>query len=240
MNYFGDLGHLNHDHTSYSLEGEDRIALSVLRTATSQVPRNNIFYLDIGCNQPINGSNTYLFYRLGFRGICIDPLAKFEQSFASSRPRDVFVNTAVASSSQQLHFVRFTDDSASSCHQATIYRYKQKFKVAEEAVINAMTIDDILSKATFGTSLTIPMVSLDIEGGELEIIEYMLNKSIHRYELFIVEDKLFSLNTADPSRSSIFDLLHHHGYRLIAKTPLNSFYVRRESDYFTWIPDAML
>lgn len=152
----------------------------------------------------------------------------------------MFVNTAVSSSSQQLSFVRFTDDSALSCHVATINRYKQKFKVAEEAVISAKTIDDILGTETCGKSVTIPMVSLDIEGGEPEIIEYMLSKSIHNYELFVVEDKLFSLNAANYCRSPFFKLLFHHGYRLIAKTPLNSFYVRRESDYFRWIPEAML
>lgn len=240
MNYFGDLGGLSPDYVSYSLEGEDRIALSILRNALSIFPKEKLFYLDIGCNQPMAGNNTYLFYNLGFRGFCIDPLPDYSQIYSSLRPRDVFVNTAVSSSPRQQQFVRFADDAASTCHEETLMRYKQKFLVESEYTITSRTIDDIIYYETSGSPMTIPLVSLDIEGGELEVIEFMLKSSIHNYELFIVEEKFFNLTQATSKGGLLFDLLLSNGYSLIARTPLNSFYVRKKSEYFAWIPESML
>ena len=79
---------------SFSQEGEDRLCLSLLRNVIGQF-NGEIFYLDIGCNDPIKYSNTYLFYKLGYRGICIDPLPKSKEKFKSIREKDLFINAAV-------------------------------------------------------------------------------------------------------------------------------------------------
>ena len=40
---------------SFSLEGEDRIVLSILRKTMNEFPKDSkYFYLDIGCNDPIS------------------------------------------------------------------------------------------------------------------------------------------------------------------------------------------
>jgi len=61
---------------SYSLEGEDRIALSLLRDIVKS--HDSLFYVDIGCNDPDLGNNTKLFYDLGKHGLCVDPLPSFK------------------------------------------------------------------------------------------------------------------------------------------------------------------
>ena len=45
---------------SFSLEGEDRIAVSILRKTINEFPKDSNSYLDIGCNDPISLSNTFL------------------------------------------------------------------------------------------------------------------------------------------------------------------------------------
>ena len=66
-------------------------------------------YLDIGCNDGIDGSNTYYFQQRGWQGVCVeaDP-AKFLQIQPHSGRRDG-VNLAIANSSSCLSFARVHD-----------------------------------------------------------------------------------------------------------------------------------
>ena len=66
-------------------------------------------YLDIGCNDGIDGSNTYYFHQRGWQGVCVeaDP-AKFLQIQPHSSRRDG-VNLAIANSSSCLSFARVHD-----------------------------------------------------------------------------------------------------------------------------------
>jgi len=240
MSNFGDLGPLISGHQSYSLEGDDRIALSLLRSYVHSFGKEEIFYLDIGCNDPIAGNNSFLFYQLGFRGVCIDPLSQHKHTFRNVRPRDNFINAAVSPISRTVKLTVFDDATASSCDYATVARYTEKFKVEGEMLIEALSIDEILAAIAPNKILTIPLVSIDIEGGEYAVIESMLCYSAHKYELIVVEDKLFNLNSFDHrSAAPLYSLMLSHGYTLISKTPLNSFYLRRESSYFQWLPSAM-
>jgi len=51
----------------YAMEGEDIILRSLLRKKTGEGS-----YFDIGSSEPILNSNTYLFYKRGWRGIAVD------------------------------------------------------------------------------------------------------------------------------------------------------------------------
>src|SRR5579862_233282 len=62
---------------TYAQTGEDRILLSLLGEWKST------FYVDVGCNHPLDSSNTYLLYQMGWRGLCIDANPHLIQEFAS-------------------------------------------------------------------------------------------------------------------------------------------------------------
>ena len=51
--------------------------------------RKTGFYVDIGCHHPFRFSNSYLFYKLGWRGICVDPLPGTKALFNKWRPEDI-------------------------------------------------------------------------------------------------------------------------------------------------------
>jgi hypothetical protein len=54
---------------SYSQFGED---LEIRKW----LPENQGFYIEIGSGYPISGSNSFYFYRLGWKGVVIDPFLK--------------------------------------------------------------------------------------------------------------------------------------------------------------------
>ena len=78
---------------SYSQAGEDLLVRNMLR---SRLKKGYVgFYADLGCYEPRLGSNSYLFYRYGWRGICVDANPLFAPHYALVRPRDVFIHAAV-------------------------------------------------------------------------------------------------------------------------------------------------
>lgn len=68
---------------SYSQEGEDRLLDRYFGN------RANGFFVDVGAHHPHRFSNTYLFYKRGWRGINIDAMPDSMKAFKSMRPRDV-------------------------------------------------------------------------------------------------------------------------------------------------------
>ena len=67
----------------YSQNGEDLILNRFLEN------KKNGFYIDIGAHHPIRFSNTYLFYKKGWRGINIDAMPGSMDLFNKIRSRDI-------------------------------------------------------------------------------------------------------------------------------------------------------
>ena len=74
---------------SYSQEGEDRI---LQRLFENQTPG---FYVDIGAHHPRRFSNTYIFYKQGWRGINVDATPGSMFLFRVFRKRDINLEIAV-------------------------------------------------------------------------------------------------------------------------------------------------
>ena len=56
---------------------------------------DDITYLDIGAHHPTQFSNTYLFYKRGFRGVLVEPDPELMASIRGARPRDVCIEAGV-------------------------------------------------------------------------------------------------------------------------------------------------
>ena len=74
----------------YSQEGEDMI----LQRMFGQ--RREGFFVDVGAHHPFRYSNTYLFYKKGWRGINIDATPGSMREFEKYRPADINLEVAVS------------------------------------------------------------------------------------------------------------------------------------------------
>src|SRR5436190_23516274 len=82
---------------TYSQAGEDRI----LNFLFNSFGKSKITYLDIGANHPLMGNNTYLFYRDGGQGICVEPNPKLCRLIKKLRPRDKCLNLGLGNGSEK-------------------------------------------------------------------------------------------------------------------------------------------
>jgi len=77
---------------SYAQCGEDLIVRHLL---VNVFGRSRITYLDVGAHDPWFLSNTALFYRMGFRGVCVEADPALCANLARHRPRDTCLNVGV-------------------------------------------------------------------------------------------------------------------------------------------------
>jgi hypothetical protein len=88
---------------SYSQEGEDAILYRLFENL------QNGFFVDIGAHHPFRFSNTYKFYKLGWRGINIDAMPGSMEAFKAARPNDINLEIPVSDKEEDLPFFTFND-----------------------------------------------------------------------------------------------------------------------------------
>jgi hypothetical protein len=74
---------------TFSQFGEDLALLSYFGNCQGM-------YIDIGGSHPFTLSNTYLLYRMGWRGLVAEPIRRLHVKHRRFRPRDIQVNAAVS------------------------------------------------------------------------------------------------------------------------------------------------
>src|SRR6516164_4970812 len=72
--------------SSYAQCGEDVIMELLFHNILEM---KNITYLDIGAHEPAHLSNTYMFYEMGYHGVCIEPDPDLCAELKKIRQRDI-------------------------------------------------------------------------------------------------------------------------------------------------------
>ena len=208
--------------TSYSKQGEDLQINKLL---------SNFFdgyYVDIGCWDPINCSNTYYFYLKGHKGICIDPNPKLIESFSRIRPRDNFINLGIGNIQNELVYYELEDTSMNTFSESFITSHGFQNKVVKKTPLKIDTLENILDSSQFPAD-KIDFFDIDVEGYDLEVLKSN-NWNKCRPKLILIESNNKFIEEVN---SDIFTFLDKKGYELIAKTVQNShdgncFYIRRD------------
>jgi FkbM family methyltransferase len=151
---------------SYSQEGEDLVLDRIMRNDTPG------FYLDIGAHHPFRFSNTYLFYRKGWSGICIDPLPSARILFEKWRPRDKFIETGVSETPSSTKYYMF-DEPAYNTFDAQLSKervHQGLARLVETKTIPTDTLRNILDQHLPENNKLVFM-SVDVEGYDLQVLK---------------------------------------------------------------------
>lgn len=151
----------------WSQEGEDIVLSRALEG------RSIGFYVDVGAHHPTRFSNTYHFYRRGWRGINIDATPGSMREFRKLRPRDINIECGVGLSSVPLNFYIFDEPALNSfSHELSAARntIDSRYKIIETTTVEVRPLREILQEY-LPKGQRIDFLSIDVEGFDLSVIE---------------------------------------------------------------------
>lgn len=194
---------------SYSQEGEDIILKKLLGD------KPNGFYVDVGAHHPQRLSNTYLFYKRGWRGINIDAAPGSMEPFRRLRPRDINLEVAVAATPRVLTYYMF-NDPALNTFDGLLARSRESaaFRIVECRQMVTRTLAELLSEH-MPPSTPIDFMTIDVEGFDLEVL---MSNDWNRFAPAFVAVEISGQSYWQVRESPVYKYLDSLGYELVAKT----------------------
>src|SRR5579862_3729934 len=148
-----------HRMESYSQQGEDLI----LRVLFTDVDSG--FYVDVGAFEPMRFSNTYYFYKRGWRGINIDATPGAVAAFRKHRPRDINIEAAVAGDSGEATLYLFDEQEVNTLSPGNVEReaHQAGRAVVSRTTVRTRTLGEILD-THLPAGQEVDFLSVDVEG----------------------------------------------------------------------------
>ena len=199
---------------SYSQCGEDLI----IRTIFGKNKRQGL-YVDIGCNNPIQKSNTFKLYLKGWSGICVDGNEALIKKFRKLRKRDICLQAIVSDDNREMIF--YQDDlhhELSSVDPDLGKELRSANSGLKEIKTRSTTLKEIFT--THLDSRKIDLLCVDVENHDLEVLKGN-NFEKFRPEIICVE---FNGNMNSLIGSEINSFLTGKGYEVLAISSPNAFY----------------
>lgn len=207
---------------SYSQSGEDLIVDFIFTAIGIDLPT----YLDIGAYRPSFINNTYLYYERGAAGVLVEPNPLIFEELKEKRPRDTILNVGVgAKEEKEKDFFILSSATLSTFSREEMERLTAsgKQKVKQVLKIPLRDINSIISEYF---SLAPNYISLDVEGGDMEILA-SLDFSKFRPEIICVETLEYSEENYEKKEVSITAFMEGKDYMVYADTYINTIFVDR-------------
>ena len=183
--------------------------------------------VDIGANNGVDLSNSFMFERdLYWRSICVEPNPIMFADLSRTRPRCDNINAGIGTSDQTMDFLQVVGpvnmlsgwvNGITPGHLARIDSEIARYGGHKTVIpVPARSLESILRERGI---TTVDLVSLDVEGFELEIL-----KSIN-FDRVDVRNFVIEENTSE-ARASITAFMAEKGYRRIVSFGFNGLFSR--------------
>jgi FkbM family methyltransferase len=182
------------------------------------------FYIDIGAWHPDLHSVTKHFYEMGWTGINIEPSKSYAKLLKRRRGRDINLDVAIGSRSEDLDFVEVPGTGLSSLGENATARANRYDFSSHRYKVPVVTLQTICER--YCPSRLISFIKIDVEGSEKQVIE-SLDWKTYRPILVLVE--AVHPDTGLPAWDSWESTLVDAGYLFVWFDGINRFYLRNES-----------
>jgi FkbM family methyltransferase len=194
---------------SFSQFGEDLIVYNLFKKLGIQTGK----YIEIGAFDPLLFSNTYLFYRNGWRGILVEPNPVGYRKLVSRRPQDMVLNLAISNCASSVDFVL---NEARSGISDSSYLFPKRENHGTIRV-STISLENLFSKY-IDPSEKIHFLSVDCEGHDRVVLESN-DWAKYRPSVVLVEDQ------RQQNQTSIGHYLKNCRYSFYSRTGLTAIFV---------------
>lgn len=198
---------------SYAQNFEDVILLRALHDV------NKGFYVDIGANDPINDSVSFLFHERGWRGLHVEASPHFAERLKEARPDDVTIQRFVSSSSAPIHFYDFPGTGLGTSDAKLARRYKADGHEMVEVDVDAISLDEIFNSYCDND---IHWLKIDVEGAEEDVLASW-SQADKRPWIIVIEATAPQSQTATHEKWE--HLIKSKGYDFVYFDGINRFYI---------------
>ena len=131
----------SHAGTFYSQEGEEVLLGRIFGDQSTG------FYVDVGAHHPKRYSNTYSFYKRGWRGINIDALPGSMKVFQKLRPRDINLEIAISEKEQILTYYMFNEPALNGFSKTiSTKRQTEEYQIVNTIDVSSFSLSKILNE----------------------------------------------------------------------------------------------
>lgn len=205
---------------SYSQEGEDMILKRLFEN------KKNGFYVDIGAHHPFRYSNTYYFYKKGWRGINIDGTPGVMKKFNKYRKRDVNLEIAISDQEDVKEYHLLNEPALNGFAGDKIDKYldgDNAYKLISKTLVQSNRLEAVLRNHDVED---IDFMNIDVEGHEVEVIKSNdWDRFRPKYILVEIQDH----NILHINGDEVTNQLNDYGYKPFCKTPYTVFFKRQDA-----------
>lgn len=180
--------------------------------------RRSGIFVEVGANDPVAGSQTWLLEQNGWSGVLVEPQSAHSEKLRQRRTKSQVFQVACSGPEMEGEMdLLLADDGGSSTLRRQQDTHGTHFVGTER--VKVTTLDKVLQLAGIAK---IDFLSLDVEGHEIEV---MRGLDFQKYQpaLILIEDGVRDL--------SKHRFLKSRGYKLVKRTSINNWYVPRDCDF---------
>ena len=217
------MGRLLGASPTYAQTGEDRILHALLAFAGVHDSHRG-FYVDVGANDPVKHSNTFMFYRRGWRGITVEAQADLVERQRRVRPRDRAVCAVVSDETKELTLTEFANRGFATVEVEPKWAGRQP--ILRQQRVQPRTLTEILE--TEHAPPRFELLSVDVEGHDLHVLRSL---DLSRFRPLLIAVEIHGLRIADGGleRNATVAFLRDHGYEPVGYAVFNGYFLDRRS-----------
>lgn len=180
------------------------------------------FYLDVGASDPVVRSVTKHFYDSGWRGINVEPVARFHHALVKARPRDLNLCLALGTTRSSLTFFEFEAEGISTLSSEFADHFVRLGYACTRRVVDVVPLRELCEQHA---DRPIDFMKIDVEGWERQVLE---GGDWNRFRPRVLLVEATKPNSSEPNWSDWEPFVLAQGYRFAYYDGLNRFYVARE------------
>tara|TARA_B110000046_G_scaffold85032_1_gene93112 strand:+ start:492 stop:1196 length:705 start_codon:yes stop_codon:yes gene_type:complete len=186
------------------------------------------FFIDVGAYHPLDGNNTQLLYKKGWKGINFDINYYSIKMFEFLRKRDINIYSGISKKKNKLtmfyrkeiNMLNTLDEKIAKIH------FKNGYK---KRYIQVNTLNFFISKY-FKKPKKIDFMNIDVEGAELDVLK-SLNFKRYKPQLICIEihniKKMYDTNYNYLKTNSIYKYLVNKKYNIVWQNKYSFIFERR-------------
>ncbi len=190
----------------------------VLLNALAEVEKNDIYYIDVGANDAIWSSATFLLYLLGAKGINIEPQEEYKDKYVRFRPRDISLFIGVGN--------KRADMEMRGKGQSATFDLNGKYAKGSNRIVHIETLRSICAE-NISSEQDIHILKIDVEGYERQVIEGM---DFDTYRPWIICIESYKPGEVQESYLEWEHYLNDFGYKYAYTRGANRYYCCCEKD----------